>query len=108
MKKEKILKISMLILLIVIFSITIAIVVLKYDKKYNITSQRPKITKEIAIQIIESNYDITNMELEVKEKENCFVVFLKNKDTNEIEKELAISKKNAKISEVQHATVTAG
>ena len=69
MKKEKILKISMLILLIVIFSITIAIVVLKYDKKYNITSQRPKITKEIAIQIIESNYDITNMELEVKEKE---------------------------------------
>lgn len=107
MKKEKILKIVMFILLIVILSITIAVVILKYDKK-NISEEKPTLTKEIAIQIIESNYDTTNMVLEVEEKENCFVVSLKNKDTNEIEKKLAISKKNAKISEVQKTTAMVG
>ena len=49
-----------------------------------------------------------NKSLKEIEKENCFVVSLKNKDTNEIEKELATSKKNAKISEVHHTTATTG
>ncbi len=108
MKKIKILKIIMFILLIVIFGITIAVVVLKYDKKDNTAPEQPKDNKEIVIKIIESKYDTTNMVLEVVEKEDYFIVYLKNKDTNEVEKKLTVNKETAAITETQKTTVIAG
>lgn len=108
MKKIKILKIIMLILLIVIFGITIAVVVLKYDKKDNTTPEQPKDNKEIVIKIIESKYDTTNMVLEVVEKEDYFIVYLKNKDTNDVEKKLTVNKETAAITETQKTTIIAG
>lgn len=108
MKKEKILKMVMLILLIVIFGITIAVVILKYDKKDNTTPEQPKDNKEIAIKIIESKYDTTNMILEVEEKDDYFIVYLKNKDTNEVEKELTVNKETAAVTEIQKNTAMTG
>lgn len=108
MKKTKILKTIMLILLIVIFGITIAVVVLKYDKKDNTTPEQSKDNKEIVIKIIESKYDTTNMVLEVVEKDDYFIVYLKNKNTNEVEKELTLNKETAAIAETQKTTVMTG
>ena len=115
MKKEKILKIIIFLLLIVMFSITIAVTVLKYNKKDPITSEnnepnipeKHEITKENVIKIIENNYDTSNKIIEIEEKEEYFIVYLKNKETEE-EEELAVSKDGTKISEVHHVTVKTG
>ena len=84
------------------------------DNEYTANSVHYEVGKEVRNSIkrlggtMPEDLPTPNKSLKEIEKENCFVVSLKNKDTNEIEKELATSKKNAKISEVHHTTATTG
>lgn len=107
MKKEKILKIIILLILIIIFSVAIAVIVLKYNDKSKM-DDKPLLTKETAIEIVENNYDILGMILDAEEREDYFIVNLRSEDSNEIVKSYSVLKRNNMVLEIKTTTAQAG
>ena len=107
MKKEKILKIIILLILIIIFSVAIAVIVLKYNNKSKM-DDKPLLTKETAIEIVENNYDTLGMVLDAEEREDYFIVNLRSEESNEIVKSYSVLKKNNMVLEIKTTTAQTG